>query len=403
MRDDLGAFVGDDEVRLAGVPGGPFAGLRFAAKDLYDVEGYVTGCGNPDWRRTHRAATQTADAVQTLVDAGADLVGKTITDELAFSLAGQNHHYGTPINPGAPGRIPGGSSCGSASAVAGGVVDFALGTDTGGSIRVPAALCGICGIRPTHGAVALDGVMPLAPSFDTVGWFARDVAMLTRVGGCLLPPDTAASEPRSLVILEDAFSLAHPPVEAAVLDRLREAGATLGPARPSSLEEILPEGLAELNHLTGVFRTLQGREIWRVHGPWIEDTRPRFGPDIEARFRWSSTISEREAAGAAPVRETVAAALDDLLSDGTVLCLPTTATVAPRTDADPETMDSYRGLTLALTSLAGLGRLPQVTLPAGRVLAPEGDSGPVGLSLISRRGSDRALLDLASAIAEATR
>jgi amidase len=403
MRDDLGAFVRDDEVRLTGVPGGPLEGLCFAAKDLYDVEGFVTGCGNPDWRRTHGPATRTAHAVQALLEAGADLVGKTITDELAFSLAGQNHHYGTPINPGAPGRIPGGSSCGSASAVAGGVVDFALGTDTGGSIRVPAALCGICGIRPTHGAVSLDGVMPLAPSFDTVGWFARDVATLKRVGELLLPPDSSTQTLRSLATLEDAFSLAHPPVEAAVRDRVRAAEAMLGRARPSRLGEMLPEGLGDLERLAGIFRTLQGREIWQVHGSWIETTRPSFGPDIAARFQWSSTISESAALKAAPHRETVASTLDDLLSDGTVLCLPTTPTVAPRTDADPETMDTYRVLTLALTSLAGLGRLPQVTLFAGTALAPEGDSCPAGLSLVSGRGTDRALLDLASAIPAAPR
>jgi len=403
MKDELGAFVRDDEIRLAGVPGGPLTGLRFAAKDLYDVEGYVTGCGNPDWRRTHGAATRTAAAVRVLLDAGADLAGKTITDELAFSLAGQNVHYGTPINPGAPGRIPGGSSCGSASAVAGGVVDFALGTDTGGSIRVPAALCGICGIRPTHGAVSLEGVMPLAPGFDTVGWFARDAANLRRVGEILLPADSATRGLRSVATLEDAFSLAHPPVEAAVRDRVRETGQALGPVRSTSLEAILPEGLCDLDRLTEIFRTLQGREIWQVHGSWIESSRPRFGPDIAARFQWSSTISENAVSEAAPLREKVASALDDLLADGTVLCMPTAPTVAPRIDADAKTMDTYRGLTLALTSLAGLGRLPQVTLFAGTALAPEGDSCPVGLSLISGRGSDRALLDLALAISEAPR
>ena len=153
MSEPLNAFIPHDEVIWPGAPEGPLKGLPFAAKDIYDIAGHVTGCGNPDWLATHPPATSHAAPVVRLLAAGAELVGKTITDELAYSLNGQNFHYGTPLNGNAPGRIPCGSSSGSAAAVAGGAVDFALGSDTGGSVRVPAAVCGIFGIRPTHGRV----------------------------------------------------------------------------------------------------------------------------------------------------------------------------------------------------------------------------------------------------------
>jgi amidase len=167
---------------MKGTPGGPLAGLTFGVKDIYDIAGHKSGFGSPDWLRTHDAAARTAPVVQRLLDAGADMVGKTHTDEITWSLNGENAHYGTPVNVNAPGRIPGGSSSGSAAAVAGGLCDFALGSDTGGSVRAPASFCGIYGIRPTHGRVSLEGACPLAPSFDTCGWFARSAEVLERVG-----------------------------------------------------------------------------------------------------------------------------------------------------------------------------------------------------------------------------
>src|SRR6056300_1661103 len=186
LEDELGAFCADRDVHIAGSAPGELAGLTFAAKDVFDIAGFRTGAGNPDWLRTHPPATITASAVQRLLDAGATLVGKTHTDELTYSLNGENFHYGTPVNPNAPGRIPGGSSSGSAAATAGGLVDFALGTDTGGSVRLPASNCGIFGFRPSHGLIDNDGVVPLSPAFDTVGWFARDGGLLQRVGNILL-------------------------------------------------------------------------------------------------------------------------------------------------------------------------------------------------------------------------
>ena len=192
---------------MSGAPTGPLQGLSFAANDVFDIAGDRTGNGNPVWLETHPPASHTASAVERLLAAGARMVGKTHTDELAYSLNGENVHYGTPINPRAPGRIPGGSSSGSAAAVAGGLVDFALGTDCGGSVRLPASYCGIYGVRTSHGLIPIDGVADLAASFDTVGWFARDPAMMRRVGDVMLPA-APAFVPKRLLIATDAFAFA---------------------------------------------------------------------------------------------------------------------------------------------------------------------------------------------------
>src|SRR6185503_4251639 len=192
---------------------GPLSGLTFGAKDIYDIAGHKTGFGSPDWLRTHPAATRTAPTVQRLLKAGADMVGRTHTDEMTFSLNGENAHYGTPVNVNAPGRIPGGSSSGSAAAVAGGLVDFALGSDTGGSVRAPASFCGIYGLRPTHGRIPLTGACALAASFDVAGPFARDPALLARVARVLLKDDQPAPKHGTLLYAEDAFALVDPAVK----------------------------------------------------------------------------------------------------------------------------------------------------------------------------------------------
>ena len=226
ISDDLGAFVPGQIFRIAGRAGGPLSGLTFAAKDLFDVAGHPTGGGNPDWARTHPVPERHAWAVQTLLDAGADLIGKTITDEVSLGILGENPFEGTPMNPRAPGRVPGGSSAGSAAAVAAGICDIALGTDTGGSVRVPASFCGLYGIRPTHGRLDLTGMMAQAPSSDTTGWFARDAETFARVSSVMLGEAIPDALPRRLVIASDAFAFADPDTAAALeplVARLRAA------------------------------------------------------------------------------------------------------------------------------------------------------------------------------------
>jgi amidase len=329
--------------------------------------------------------------VQALLDAGASLAGKTITDELAYSLNGQNFHYGTPANVNAPGRIPGGSSCGSAAAVAAGLVDFALGSDTGGSVRVPAAYCGLFGLRPSHGRISLAGVMPLAPSFDTLGWFARDAALLRRVGEVLLPDRArgASEAPASLMVAEDAFALMAPAARARLDPWIARLEARLGAARRVELGE--PGG--GLAAWMRRFRVIQGREITLQHEAWIEERRPRFGPEIAARFALAAGIEEAEAVAASRLRAEFAARMSELLSGGALLCLPTAPDIAPRLDADAESLVQHRDRVLSLTSPAGLAGLPQVTLPVAEV-----GGCPLGLSLIAGPDGDRGLLDFAVAL-----
>lgn len=387
-----GAFCPHGDFEIAGAADGPLKGLTFATKDIFDIAGRITGCGNPDWLATHGAAATSASSVQKLLDAGARMVGKTITDELAFSLNGQNFHYGTPRNAVTPERIPGGSSCGSASAVAHGIVDVALGSDTGGSVRIPACLNGIFGIRPTHGAVDISGVVPLAPSFDTVGWFARDAHTLRRVGEVLLPADRSDIALRRFYIVRDAFAIADAPVADRVRSALSKARAVL----PIAAEIDLAIELGGLGEWLKRFRRLQPREIWAIHGTWIDSTKPKFGPEIAERFALAKFVSATPEGDDQDFRTKVAAHLDRVLGSDGVLLTPTAGTVAPRLDTGKEELAAYRDRTLSLTSIAGLGRLPQVQIPVGLV-----DGAAVGLSLIGPRGSDRGLLRLAEQVTAA--
>src|SRR5215213_2507005 len=215
--DEPGAFI--EKFTLSPAKDGSLRGLTFAVKDLIDVAGHPTGCGNPTWLATHPPASFSAICVEQLLAAGAKCGGKTITDEFAFSLLGENHHYGTPLNPAAPERVPGGSSSGSASAVACGLVDFALGTDTGGSVRVPASNCGIWGWRPSHGLISVAGVMPFAPTLDTVGVFTRTPELLERVAAVLLAvesPTISEESSGAIYLVRDAFDLADPAVRKSI-------------------------------------------------------------------------------------------------------------------------------------------------------------------------------------------
>ena len=383
-RDHINAFCRHTHAEARGAGTGPLAGLTFAAKDIYDVAGHKTGFGSPDWLATHEAATTTAPIVQQLLDAGADLVGKTHTDELTYSLTGENFHYGTPFNVKAPGRVPGGSSSGSAAAVAAGFVDFALGSDTGGSVRAPASFCGLYGIRPTHGRVSLAGACPLAQSFDTAGWFARSGALLQRVGAVMLGETTTESAGR-LLLAEDALGLLGVRVAGALQPALGRVTALLGAAAPVTVSE---EGLAQW---FDVFRTLQAGEIWAQHGAWVTATQPKLGPGVKQRFEWAATVTQDAIRAASAQRERIAARLDALLADDAVLVMPTVPDIAPPVNAPPASTDDFRARAMGLLCVAGLARLPQVNLPLATL-----DGCPLGLSLVAARGNDALLLALAA-------
>jgi amidase len=331
--------------------------------------------------------------VQKLLDAGATLVGKTRTDELAYSLDGNNVHEGAPRNAAAPSRLTGGSSSGSASAVAAGEVDFAVGTDTAGSVRVPAAWCGLIGLRPTHGRVAAQGLQDLAPSFDTVGWFARSGTLMREVGRVLL--DAALTAPAATT----AATRASPKIEFVrdpLMDRREDesASSTAGDAfvRRGAISECREITLGiELERAAECLRVMQAHEVWSTHGHWVEAVRPSFGPGVAERFKAASAVTANEVREAARVRSEFLAALDAALPVGRILCLPAVPAAAARRDSSPDVLRAQRSRLLPLTALASLSGRPQISLPL-RVA----DDAPIGVSLLGWRHGDEALLQIAA-------
>ncbi|MGA2314455.1 MAG: amidase [Xanthobacteraceae bacterium] len=389
MQDPFNAFS-DVSVRIEGAANGPLAGLRFAAKDLFDVAGHVTGGGNPDWLASHPPAARTAPVIQALVDAGATLIGKTHTDELSRGIFGENAHYGTPVNPRAPNRVPGGSSSGSAVAVAASLVDFALGTDTGGSVRVPASFCGLYGIRPTHGRLKFDAVMAQAPSFDTIGWFSRDAELLIQVAQVLLGMKLERPIlPRRLIVASDAFAVADPATAKALAPAVARLGDLIGNVAHRALS------LAALDDWRRHQVALQGREAWETFSQWIDQRNPRFGFEVAEIFMRGASFNEAELDLAAKFRDQRRAELATLLDDGTVVCLPTTPFPAPLRGLTRSVMRGQRNSLLTLTCIAGLLGLPQLSMPLAEL-----DGLPLGLSILAEAGADKMLLGLA--LAEAT-
>lgn len=410
--DTHGAFVGEPSVLAVGREGGPLDGVSLAVKDLFAVAGVVTGAGNPTYAVGRPPAVRHAPSVQRLVDAGATVIGMTITDELAFSLSGTNVHHGTPQNPAAPDRVPGGSSAGSVVAVAAGLADLGLGTDTAGSIRVPASHCGVFGWRSSHGSVPLDEVVPLAPSFDTVGLFARDPLLLGVAAASLLGVDetgttghgagsagTAPSSTPAIRWMAEAMEAVDPAVDRAL------RAALAGPADHDvdhdvdvDLDVVEVRTGIDLEAALAAQRTRQMYEAWQTHGAWIREARPTFGPGISARFEAASRVTPDEVAAGEPVRDLVRGRLADLfesLPPGAVVALPAAAGGAAPLDAgsDRAAHDARRIATLRLTCVAGLAGAPVVVAPLAEV-----DGLPLGVAFMGRPVSDLELIRSVAAI-----
>lgn len=380
------AIITEDPVHAAPTHPGPLTGLRFAVKDVMDVAGTTMGMGHPLWASTHPVADTQADCINQCLAQGAELIGKTQTDELTYSLAGNNHHYGVAPNPAVPDATPGGSSSGSASAVAQGLVDFAIGTDTGGSIRIPASYCGLYGIRPSHGAVSRDGVGSLAPQFDTVGWLAQRADILMAVGDALLP-DTDTPIPSQVALLNDGMEL----LDSIMAHKARGAIRSLGLPVSRSIS------IGSLESYRRVFQVVQAFEAWQTHGEWITANKPVFGPGVAERFEAAAKITAEEAQAAQANLNGLRQRVRDLIGDDTIWCMPTVPASALPISAPAEEVDFIRGQTLCLTAVAGVAGLPQVSLPWLRDVR-----GPVGFSLIGPPGSDRHLLRLARNLAFAS-
>ncbi|RUA31246.1 MAG: amidase [Chloroflexi bacterium] len=387
FTDNLDAFCKDTDAYLAGKPSGPLSGLTFAAKDIFDVAGHVTGGGNPDWKATHPPAERNAWIVETLVNAGATMVGKTHTDELTRGILGENAHYGTPINTKAPDRVPGGSSSGSASAVAGGLVDFALGSDTGGSVRIPASFCGLYGLRPTHGRIPLEGILMQAPSYDTIGWFTRDAVTYAKVAAAVFQTEIPDFTPSRLVIAQDAFDEADEEVSAVLLPIAEKIGELAG---SSTTMRLSPNGLTEWAVQQNV---LQSEEAWNSVKDWIDQVNPRFSFWVSERYNLAIGLTDAQLKEAAVLRETVRARMDEVFAGGGFVCLPTAVVPAPLRGLPASAKKDVQGRLSRLTCIAGTTGRPQLSMPLVEV-----NGLPVGLSIMGDRGSDEALIGFARKI-----
>ncbi|PSS19646.1 Amidase [Actinidia chinensis var. chinensis] len=392
----------------------PLKGLTFAVKDIFDVDGYITGFGNPDWARTHSAATSTAPAVLAVLRGGATCVGKTVMDEMAYSINGENQHYGTPKNPCAPDRVPGGSSSGSAVAVGAKVVDFSLGTDTGGSVRVPASYCGILGFRPSHGVVSTTGVIPMAQSFDTVGWFARDAKILNRVGQVLLqlPHIVEPVKPNHIIVPEDCFQLLSVPIDRVTTVLVQSVEKLFGGhiIKYLCLGDYVKDNVTTLKHFMGkgfenqeynvgslvalssAMRTLLRYEFKNNHGEWVSTVKPDLGPGISERVWKALRSTDENTAVCHSVRTELRAALTALLGDFGILAIPTVPEPPPKLQTEPSTLETFR---TGLLSIAGVSGFCQVSIPLGTY-----DNLPVSVSLLAKHGSDGFLLNLVETLSK---
>lgn len=387
--DTVAAFCRHAPVSIAASHEGPLSGLSYGLKDIYDIAGIPTAFGSPAWLKSHPIPTSTAAFIETLSNAGANLLGKTHTDELTYSILGMNAHYGTPINSYSPLRVPGGSSSGSAAAVAANLVDFAIGSDTGGSVRAPASFCGVYGIRTTHGRISLKHARGLAKSFDALGWFAKDPNVLLKVGEILLNEKalTAHKKPKYF-LLKEAFQLAPEPI--ATL--LKKEVLTL--LSKEAIEEIsiAPEALSQWAES---FRIVQASEIWEEHGQWAEQHLNEFGPGIKERFEIAKSLDPNVIAAAKAEKIRIAQYLKQLLDSlgdentEAILVLPSTGCIAPLLTSTTLELEQVRKQLFQLLCIAGLGGLPQVNIPICQY-----ENAPLGVSLIANSQQDLLLLQI---------
>lgn len=363
----------------------PLQNMKLAVKDLFDIKGIPTAAGNPDWLRTHPLPSNTNSTVASLIKHGAAYEGKTLTDELAYSLNGQNIHYPTLINPVNPERLPGGSSSGSAVAVAAELADIGLGTDTGGSIRVPASYNGLFGLRTSHGLIPTDNMVSLAPSFDTIGWMCRNIDDLEKVSKVLLPKESANATTHETVKFCIATNLISCSEQADHIEKMVEG------LKSATALKLVQENINTSTYkISDTFRTLQGFEIWQQHGEWITRTHPTFADDIQQRFDWCKTITLQDYNIAKQQQQSFTKYINSRLQKHDVILLPTTPGRAPLLSTAANQLGEYRNNLIKFTAIAGLAGLPQIHLPLFTI-----NNAPCGISLIAPKNQDLRLINIA--------
>lgn len=379
---------------VAGAESGPLAGETVAVSDLFGIAGFSCGAGVPQFRAESPRAISNSAAVTALLAAGASITGISSTDELASGFFGTNSHFGTPPNGAVVDALPGGSSSGSASAVATGQVSIGLGSDAGGSIVVPASFQGLWGLRSTHGAVSVDGLLALAPSLDAVGWLTRTPALLRAAASASLAGSPVVRPQRQFAIDHALVARADESVARAFTDAISTLVVGEHIAEPEPIE------LHDIDDLVEIFRTVQAAEAWRSHGEWVLAHPGSLGGDIEARFRYGESISAEtyefavQALGLARMR------IDAVLGDR-LLCLPSSASATRAVTTDPTALDEIRQNTLVLCSIAALAGRPALSIPALTVPIAGGGNAPVGFGLVGPTHSDLALIDIGAELARA--
>jgi amidase len=387
--DGLNCLV-SDSLRIAATGSGALSDRTFVVKDLFSIAGHVSSFGHPRWRTTHKPNGTTAPVVERLLGAGASMTGLAKLDQLAYSMIGNVGEGKAPINSLYPDCFTGGSSSGTASAVAGGVCDFGLGTDTGGSIRVPAAACGLFSIRPTHGLIDSIGALPLAPSFDVVGLLARDPLTLGEAFEVLLGRSPQDSPPiERLLLPTDCLDGLAPPVAEVIVGFASILGDRFGMSvEATTFARFTGTEVADL------FTRLQGREIWATHGEWIRENHRFLAPDVVRRLKRAESLagsSVKDVAADARARDEFRTEYERLTGAGTAILLPVMPGLPPRRDADAEELLRFRTESLRWLSPAGLTGSPEVVMP---VVHGESEL-TYGIGILGAKGADLSLLALA--------
>ena len=354
--------------------------MRFLCKDMCQIKGFKTSCGNPDFYKHTAEATENAPFLEKILNEGAILEGITICDEFFYSIIGENIHYGTPSNKNAPNCVPGGSSSGSAAALTQINYDFTIGTDTGGSVRVPASFCGIYGFRPTHGRINLNKVYPMSESFDTLGWFSNNKSNMLKVGKVFFDHfEEIPIEQKNILIPIDIINNLDENIKSQFYDYCENKFKNLKKVQLSKYNK---------SELAECFRVIQGYEIKLSMLPWIQKYNPKISTEINSRFEVTKNITVNMYNESINLRKEFVSELDKNLSKEALIIFPTTPFSAPITGQSDNDLSELRKKVMEFTCIGGLSSRPQISIPKFK-----GSTGPIGLSILGNKNTDEIILN----------